>query len=290
MTSQELIDKAKNFRISGQNGLADKLYDQLLSTEPNNHNFIFYKAVNLAESNPELAILLLKKVIEIDQKVLSALRNITVIASKSGKHSLAITVFNELIEKYPTSLEIIYHRALQIKSGGNNLQSLLELYKVVDNSIINNNAEAFLANQISTDIASSKTELRNETNSKPIPRIANEEELKTVKMKEYQYSLPAKLFGDENFSVDFGEMVGWTIKEVIKKRPDYISWCILNLDNFCVSEEVIELVKQRGINVSESEKVNLFKLKIYDSQQSRTVVDGNFPDRFHIDKDGNIII
>ena len=289
MTNRELLDKANNLRRTGQNSLADKLYDQLLSTEPNNDEFIFCKAMNFTERNPELAISLFKKAIEINPNATAAFGNITATANQCGNHNLAISAFNDLLKRYPNNLEIIYHRAVHIGNSGDNLNSLLDFYFVVDNSTMSDNAEAFLGHQISTDIALCKTELRNKTNANPIPTVPNEAKLRSVKMKEYQYSLPAKLFGNENFLIEFGKMMGWTIKEIIQKQPDYISWCIMNLDNFCVSEDVIELVKRKGINTSESEKVNLLKLKIYEEQQPKLEFEGEAPDQFSIDEDGNII-
>lgn len=289
MTNQEIIDKANNLRRSGQNSLADKLYDELISSEPNNYEFIFCKAMNVTDSNPELAISLFKKAVEINPKATAAFVNITATANQCGNHNIAISAFNDLLKKYPNNLEIIYHRAVNIGNSGNNLKSLLDFYFVVDNSSMRNDAKAFLGHQISADIALCKTELRNETLAKPTPSISNEEKLSEVKMKEYQYSLPSKLFGNENFLIEFGKMMGWTIKEIIQKQPEYISWCILKLDNFCVSEDVIELIKRKGIDVSESGKVNLFKLKLYENQQSKLEFEGDDPDQFSIDEDGNLI-
>jgi len=288
MTNQELKDKANALSRSGQNSLADKLYDQLLSSEPNNDEFIFWKAFNAMDTNPELAISLFKKVIEINPRVTSAYRNIASTADKCGKHSLAIAAFNDLLNEYPENLEIVYNRAVCIGNSGNNLSALLDFYKIVDDSM-SDNAESFLGHQIATDIALCKTQLRNETLNKPIPHISNEEWLRTVKMKEYQYSLPAKLFGDENFLIEFGKMMGWTIKEIIQKQPDYISWCILNLDNFCVSEDIIELAKRKGVNMAESEIVNLFKLKVYEMQNPKLGFEDDAPEYFSFDEDGNII-
>ena len=289
MTNRELIDQANNLRRIGQNNLADKIYDQLISAEPNNDEFLFYKAMNVIDTNPEIAISLFKKTIEINPKASAAFGNITATANQSNNHNLAIEAFNDLLKKFPNNLEIIYHRAIHIGNKGDNLSALLDFYFVVDNSTMSNNAEAFLGHQISTDIAFCKTQLRNETNAKLIPSIANAEKLSSVKMKEYQYSLPAKIFGNENFLIEFGKMMGWTIKEIIQKQPDYISWCIVNLDNFCVSEDVIEILKRKGLNMNESEKLNLFKLKIYDNQQPKLEFDGEAPDQFSIDEDGNII-
>jgi len=280
MTNRELLDKANNLRISKQTDSADKLYDQLISLEPDNDEFIFYKAMNVTDSNPELAIYLFKKAVEINPRK-TTISNITAIAYKSGNYDLAILVFNDLLKKYPDNLEIFYNRAAVLGNEGEYLKCILDFYFIVDNTQFSNDAEAFLRHQIAIDIALCKTNLRNESLSKPLPTISNQEKLSLVRMKEYHYTLPASLYMNEIYLIDFGKNDGLTIKEIIEKQPEYISWCIINLDNFCVSEDVIELVKQNGVNMNESEKVNLFKLKIYETQRT---------DQLTIDKDGNIII
>ncbi len=280
MTNRELLDKANNLRISGQTDSADKLYDQLISLEPDNDEFIFYKAMNVTDSNPVLAIYLFKKAVEINPRK-TTISNITAIAYQSGNYDLAILVFNDLLKKYPDNLEIFYNRAAVLGNKGEYLKCILDFYFIVDNTQFSNDAEAFLRHQIAIDIALCKTNLRNESLSKPLPTISNQEKLSLVRMKEYHYTLPASLYMNEIYLIDFGKNDGLTIKEIIEKQPEYISWCIINLDNFCVSEDVIELVKQNGVNMNESEKVNLFKLKIYETQRT---------DQLSIDKDGNIII
>ena len=293
MTNQEILQKAYTLRKNGQIDLADLLYDQLLTLEPNNSIFIFSKAVNIADisdTNAVLAISLFQKAAIINPDILTAAcENITITARECSQFSAAISAFNELLEKYADNLGIIYQRAVNIGNNGDYLKALFDFYYVLDNSTLVENGTAFLGDQIATDIAFCKTRLRDKTNTVPIPDVFNKETLQAVKMQEYHYPLPAKLFGDECFLVDFGKMMGRTIKEIIDIQPDYIQWCILNIDNFCVSEDVIELIKQKGGNMIESEKINLFKLKIRDSQTSKIKFDGSPPEKFTIDNNGKII-
>ncbi|QED38991.1 hypothetical protein FK178_15260 [Antarcticibacterium arcticum] len=39
---------------------------------------------------------------------------------------------------------------------------------------------------------------------------------------------------------NFGKYEGKTLEEVISIQPDYINWCILNLDHFLVDEDQLE--------------------------------------------------
>lgn len=83
--------------------------------------------------------------------------------------------------------------------------------------------------------------------------------------------------------------MGLSIKEVIQNQPDYIIWCILNLHSFCVSEEIIELLRRKGLNTSQVENINLFKLQISREVIPTIEFDGEASDSFTIDEDGNII-
>ncbi|MDR1198651.1 MAG: hypothetical protein LBK94_06520 [Prevotellaceae bacterium] len=42
---------------------------------------------------------------------------------------------------------------------------------------------------------------------------------------------------------DFGKYAGKTLQEVLEIRPSYINWCIINLDHFYISEDVIDEIK-----------------------------------------------
>ena len=37
----------------------------------------------------------------------------------------------------------------------------------------------------------------------------------------------------------FGKYEGKTLQEVIEIQPSYIEWCAINLDHFCISEEIV---------------------------------------------------
>ena len=266
MNNRQLIDNANLLRKSGQNNIADKIYDELLNNDPLNEEVNFCKALNISDSNSERAIELFLAIFERNPNAYSVLPNISATAIRNDKHSIAISTFNKILKIIPNDLEVIYFRAVHIGSTGNMLQALLDFYFVVDNSAMNTNPSEFLKHQIATDIALCKTNLRNVTINKQVTLQIDKTRYSQVAIKEYQYPLPAKLFGNENYILEFGKMMGKTIKEILAAQPDYIIWCVLNLENFCVSEEIVEMLKLKGISSLEFENINTIKLKILTEQ------------------------
>ena len=43
---------------------------------------------------------------------------------------------------------------------------------------------------------------------------------------------------------NFGTFEGKTLQEVIAIRASYINWCMINLDHFCISDEVLDEIKE----------------------------------------------
>jgi len=288
--NRDLLEKANNLRSAGQNHLADEIYDQLLRSEPNNDEFIFCKAMNLSKSDPNRAIHLFEKVLEINPDVKEVYGNIATIAVENNLYDLVIPIFNKAINANSNNLDLIYQRATLIGNQGNHIEALIEFYKVIDSSTLQDNPELFEDHQISKDIKISKVHLRFETQLKNIETsIPNEDEIRKIRIKEYEYTLPAIDSITKNYFIDFGEYLGQSLKEVLITQPDYLIWCILNLHNFCVSEEIIEILLRKGLNVSQVENINLFKLKISRHEIPIIEFDGEFPDSFSIDDDGNII-
>ena len=261
MEATEILNNANQFRKSGNFKQALQLYDLLLESNPDNENIIFNKALCYVDTDPKFAMFLLGQVIAINPNLTAVYGNIVVLANKTANYNLGITIFNGVLNNHQLHLEAIYHRAVLIGNSGDFLKALLDFYFVLENSILIDNPDLFLKHTISTDIAFSKTQLRNETSM-----ISLNEDISKfypgIRMKEYQYKLPILLFGNENYLLDFGKMMGFTIKEVMDKQPEYIPWCILNLDNFCVSEEIIEMLRLKEVNINECKKINTIKLKI----------------------------
>ena len=71
-------------------------------------------------------------------------------------------------------------------------------------------------------------------------------------MKRKKYSLKS-IF-------DFGNFKGFTSEKVYKNRPDYISWCIDNRDNFEIEDDTI--TKLKSIKHNEKKSTNLNQLLI----------------------------
>lgn len=43
-----------------------------------------------------------------------------------------------------------------------------------------------------------------------------------------------------NTVLTFGKHQGQSVKEILSHSPEYISWCIMNLDHFYISKETLE--------------------------------------------------
>lgn len=288
--NRELLEKANNLRRSNQNKLADEIYDQLLKIETKNDELIFNKALNITNTDPKKAISLFERVLEINPNVNAVFGNLATIAVDNNLFELVLPIFNKGINANPNNLDLVYQRATLIGNQGNYKKALIDFYKVIDNSTLANNPELFQQHQISKDIEISKVHLRFETQDKnytsPIP---NEDEIRNIKIKEYEYTIPENNTDSKNYFIDFGKHMGLSIKEILDNQPDYLIWCILNLHSFCVSEDIIEILKNKGLNVKQAENINLFKLKLSREEIPTIEFNGEAPDSFTMDEDGNII-
>jgi len=41
----------------------------------------------------------------------------------------------------------------------------------------------------------------------------------------------------------FGKFKGKTLKDILDLQPSYLDWCVINLDHFYISDEVLEEIK-----------------------------------------------
>jgi hypothetical protein len=56
----------------------------------------------------------------------------------------------------------------------------------------------------------------------------------------------------ENSLLKFGKYNGSILEDIAKTDPNYINWCIINLDHFYVSEDAIEQLRTNsGLVISE---------------------------------------
>lgn len=60
--------------------------------------------------------------------------------------------------------------------------------------------------------------------------------------------------------LNFGKYKGRELEDVIAEDPSYIEWCVLNVHNFYLSPEVIEMIKENIPSFSLSEDA-LWRLK-----------------------------
>lgn len=57
----------------------------------------------------------------------------------------------------------------------------------------------------------------------------------------------------------FGKFEGKTVKEILYLDPNYLEWCAVHLDQFCMTDEVIEQIRaiMPGFALSEEAKQSL---------------------------------
>lgn len=65
----------------------------------------------------------------------------------------------------------------------------------------------------------------------------------------------------------FGKFEGKTVEEVLAIQPSYFDFCLLNLDHFFLSDEVIAEMKVKNPNFTISEAANQKKQEKYDNWQ-----------------------
>lgn len=265
--SNQLLEEAHLLRRNGNINKALEKYDALIKLNPNNAEYLFGKALCYLETRPIEAIHLFKKVIDLNPSVTPAYGNIIVAANNAREYDEAIYIFDDLVKKNPTNFDFLHKRAILIGNNGDNLKAILDCYTVVESTNLKNNVELFRNHQISTDIAFAKVQLRNSTMQIRISNLSLYDKYEDIDMVEYHYSLPTRLFGDERYFLEFGKYQGFSINEVLIKDPGYLVWSVLNLDNFCLSEEIVYILKNKGLSSKELEEVNIAKIHLLESSK-----------------------
>lgn len=288
--------EANQLRRKGENKKADLKYDYLLKKEPKNTEYLFNKALNISNVDPIKSIEILKEVFLIDPNINGTAQNIVVIVKDNPKELVfekAIKVFSELYKRNPYNLDLAYHRACLQANSGNHLNGLLEFYDIIDKSLFIDNPKQFEESPLPKDITFCLIHLQARTQFEenivfPVP---NENEIRKSKIKEYNYYLPLTNFENKNYFFDFGKYLGKSIKEIIIINPRYITWCIENINSFCVSEDILELIKRRGISTKTIKNINLFKLSLVRRKIGTIKNNSNkpLPESFRVDKNGNLI-
>ena len=62
---------------------------------------------------------------------------------------------------------------------------------------------------------------------------------------------PPKKFNYDRriYLMDFGKYKGQPIQSIIEKDPGYINWCMLNIIEFNMCDELIELLEKKGFKI-----------------------------------------
>ena len=65
-----------------------------------------------------------------------------------------------------------------------------------------------------------------------------------------------------NSIIKFGKFKGMTLDAILNVEPDYIKWCILHLDHFCILEEILNILPEKNSTfVSDDNFIEINKVK-----------------------------
>ena len=93
----------------------------------------------------------------------------------------------------------------------------------------------------------------------------------------------------QNTPLQFGMYKGLTIENISQFNYNYISWCIVNLDHFYISEETIDMLKSQiksfklkdsAVDILEKKRSEMYESSVsddyeYDSYDRKTYDDYN---------------
>lgn len=275
MTESATLDLANQYRRSGQNAEAEVLYDQLLFNDPLNVIYLFNKGLNNTTKNPHFALDLFEKVVTIEPNQVAAYRNIRILSDQTQQHQRGLTLLINFLNKNPDNIEVLYERAVLLGNSGDDLNDLLNLYYVLEFCLENEHPPTLTIDQIIQDIAFSKVQLRNKTFNTWIQDMSIHDAYKGKELIEFSYELPRKLFGNENYYFLEGKYEGLIIRDLIELDPQFLNNSIINLEYFFVTEEIVEMLAKKGIDVSKSRIINTVKIQTKESEAFSGLMDDN---------------
>lgn len=272
MTDSATLDLANQYRRSGQNTEAEVLYDKLLSKDPLNVIYLFNKGLNNTMTDPHSALDLFEKVVTIDPNQVSAYRNVRILSDQTQQHQRGLTLLTNFLKKNPGNVEVLYEKAVLLGNSGDDLNCLLNLYYVLEFCLENEHPPTLTIDQIIQDIAFSKVQLRNKTFKTWIQDMSIHNAYRGKELIEFSYELPSELFGNENYYFLEGKYEGISIRDLIESDPHFLNDSIINLEYFFVTEEIVEMLAKKGVDVSKSRVINTVKIQTKESE--------NFSDLF----------
>jgi tetratricopeptide (TPR) repeat protein len=186
-----------------------------------------------------------------------------------GLQQECILLFLKSIKLFPDKSSLSFCLGDLYRECEDFTKALLHYYKVLELTKTAADEKALEDSKFFDRIAISKVDLRNQT----INFLETSDKIEYIskgrKIFEYEYYLPKKmyLFPNQRRIFEFGKYMGSTVNEVLLQNPDYISWCILNIDHFCTSEEIIEILKNKNCISQSTVDINLVKIKLKEANQ-----------------------
>jgi hypothetical protein len=94
----------------------------------------------------------------------------------------------------------------------------------------------------------------------------------------------------QNSLIKFGKYNGSILEDIAEADPNYINWCIINLDHFYLSEETVEIFKSdSGFTISAEANLALEqkRLEMLDNSDSNDYDYDNYDRRTYDDYNGS---
>lgn len=94
----------------------------------------------------------------------------------------------------------------------------------------------------------------------------------------------------QNSQIKFGKYNGSILEDIAEADPNYINWCIINLDHFFLSEETVEIFKSdSGFTISAEANLALEqkRLEMLDNSDSNDSDYDNYDRRTYDDYNGS---
>lgn len=258
MNDLEKLNKALQLRSNGELKEAINLFNELTSENIDNGEYWFHLGLCYAGTDDQKAYECFKTTIKVEPNVVSAYCNLALASFKCDKLEDAYKVLSEGLKVLPKEFDLMYFRAAILGNMGINSGSLLEFYDTLISSNRVLSEDDFLEHKISEDIAILKTRLREETLKKQLHNNGGFKEYEGRVYTEYTWNLPASLFGEATY-LDFGKYTGSSINEIISDNPGYLIWALENVNAFCLSEEIIDMLDSR-LSIGDCRQINEFKL------------------------------
>lgn len=288
MNIDQLLLKGQELSEAGNLPEAERIFDQILAVDSSQLEAMFGKGFCTMKTEPKSSYDLFRKVVLQIPDEPAAWINLGSVAEPSGNLDDACQIISGGIARTTDgSLELILRvlRSDVLKRKKDYVGALVDLYCVMWDVHQAGPNEFCDFKSVWEQIVYLKHQLRSDTIGDPSMFSQSGDELKII---EYEYDLPEPISGQEKYIFEFGKHMGRYVSEVMDDYPDYIVWCMQNLDHVCFSEEIVAVVSD-SVPMDEVDVLrNQWKLQLREKQRQYWEDEGHHIDSFSIDNNGRV--